>query len=177
MKKYLGSKLTAFGAFVAPLFLCAPLVFGIIVLCTEISGATIFLAFLGIGCSLVWGVYVKNKGAQLYSWGRFQSNGVEIISGFSKRNTMIYEKCKGCGIGFYTHGLLNSKAGTKIYFIYLSYDAFDESFRSNINLWEPFQGRIKVQFSKKLYEYLLSVLPKKQSQMLCRDYERYLEKR
>ena len=86
---------------------------------------------------------------------------------------MVYEKCSGCGIGLYTHGILNSKAGTRMYFIYLSYDMFDERFREDINLWKPSQTRIKVQFDVKLYDYLLTVLPKKQSRMLLRDYEKY----
>jgi len=59
----------------------------------------------------------------------------------------------------------------EIYFMFLSYDLFDESFRWNMNLWKSSQTRIKVQFNKKLYDYLLTVLPKDLSQMLRRDYE------
>ena len=173
MRKYLGSKITAFGAVVAPLALCGPLLFGVCALCTEISGATVGLALMCIACTVVWGIYIRDIGTQLYSWGSFQNEAVQIMTGISKSSTMVYKKCKGCGIGFYIHGILNSKAGTKIYFIYLSYDMFDESFRSNINLWKPSPTRIKVEFSKKLYDYLLTVLPRKQSQMLSRDYEKY----
>lgn len=173
MRKYLGSRITAFAAIVAPLFLCCPLLFGICALSTEISGATVFLFFGGIACAFVWGVYIKNISNQLYSWAYFTDKAVLIKTCFSKSVSMEYEKLKGCGIGFYTHGFLNSKVGTKIYFIYLSCDVFDERFRSNINLWKPSQTRIKVQFSKKLYDYLLVVLPSKQSQMLIRDYIKY----
>lgn len=173
MRKYLGSKMTAFAAIVLPLFLFCPLLLGACALSAEISGATMFLLIGGIACAFVWGLYAKNIGNQLYSWGFFTNDGVKIMVGFSKSITMIYENCKGCGIGFYTHGILNSKVGTKIYFIYLSYDMFDEYYRSNINLWKPSQTRIKVQFNKKLYDYLLVVLPRKQSQMLSRDYSKY----
>lgn len=173
MRKYLGSKITAFAAIVAPLFLCCPLLFGICALCTEISGATVCLLCGGIACAFVWGLYIKNIRNQLYSWGYFSSNSVQITTCFSQSISIEYEKCKGCGIGFYTHGVLNSKVGTNIYFIYLSYDIFDEYFRSNINLWKPSKTQIKVQFSKKLYDYLLVVLPRKQSQMLSRDYIKY----
>lgn len=173
MRKYLGSRITAFAAIVAPLFLCCPLLLGVRALCTEINGATVFLAVGGIACAFVWGLYIKNIRNQLYSWGFFTSDGVQIMTCFSKSTTIVYEKCKGCGIGFYTHGILNSKVGTKIYFIYLSYDMFDEYFRPNINLWKPSRTQIKVQFSKKLYDYLLVVLPKRQSQMLFRDYKKY----
>jgi len=174
MKKYLGSKVTAFAAILAALFTCCPLIFGFCALFTEISGATVFLALGGIACTVIWGLYIKNISNQLYSWGTFQNKDVRVTTGFSKSNKIIYEKCKGCGIGFYTHGILNSKAGTKIYFIFLSYDVFDESFRSDINLWKPSQTRIKVAFSKKLYNYLIATLPKKQSLMLRSDYERYM---
>lgn len=173
MRKYLGSKITAFAAIVAPLFLCCPFLLGVCALCTEISGSTVFLAFGGIACAFVWGLYIKNIRSQLYSWGYFTSDGVQIMTCFSKSSTMVYEKCKGCGIGFYTHGILNSKVGTRIYFIYLSYDMFNERFRENINLWKPSQTRIKVQFDAKLYDYLLAVLPEKQSRMLLRDYKKY----
>lgn len=173
MRKYLGSKITAFAAIVALLFLFCPLLLGVCTLRAEISGSTVFLMFGGIACAFVWGLYVKNIRNQLYSWGYFTSDSVQIMTCFSKRTTMVYERCKGCGIGFYTHGILNSKAGTKIYFLYLSYDVFDERFRENINLWKPSQSRIKVQFDAELFDYLLAVLPKKQSQMLLRDYKKY----
>lgn len=173
MRKYLGSTITAFAAVVTPLFLCGPLLFGVYTMCVGINGASVFLALMGISCTLVWGIYMREINIQLYSWGYFREENVHVVTGLSKFSTIVYEKCKSCGIGFYTHGILNSKVGTKIYFIYLSYDVFDERFRSNINMWKPSQTQIKVQFSKKLYDYLLVVLPKKQSQMLFRDYKKY----
>ncbi len=174
MRKYLGSLLTAYAAVIAPLFVCGPVVFAISALCSQISVETVFLACGCIACALVWGLYIKKISNQLYSWGHFTNHDVRIITGVSRRSTIVYEKCKSCGIGFYTHGVLNSKVGTKIYFIFLSYDRFDESYRSNINLWLPSQSQIKVQFSQKLFNYLLAVLPPKQSQMLSRDYRKYL---
>lgn len=173
MRKYLGSKITAFAAIAAPLFVCVPLLLGVCALCAEVSGATVFLMAGGIACTFIWGLYIKSIGNQLYSWGYFTSEGVRIKTCFSKSTIMVYEKCSGCGIGLYTHGILNSKVGTRMYFIYLSYDMFDERFREDINLWKPSQTRIKVQFDAKLYDYLLTVLPKKQSRMLLRDYEKY----
>lgn len=174
MNKYLGSKMTAYAAFIAPLFVIFPLIFGIAMLSTEISGATVLIAIGSVMCTVIWGYYIVSVSNQLYSWGRFQSEDVRVRTGFAKKHTIIYKKCKSCGIGFYTHGVLNSKVGTKECFIFLSYDAFDESFRANINLWKPTETRIKVGFSKKLYQYLISNLPEKQSSMLQRDYERYM---
>ena len=91
-----------------------------------------------------------------------------------KKNTIIYSKCKGCGIGFYTHGVLNSNIGTRRYFIFMSYDVFDETYRSNINLWKPSDTRIKVKYSKELYDYLVSVLPENKAKRLLSDYKKYI---
>lgn len=172
MRKYLGSITTAFAAIVAPLFLCCPLIFGIFALHDEISVATVFLMAGCIACSFVWGLYINNIRNQLYSWAFFTGDSVQIATCLSRGLIMDYDKCKGCGIAFYIHGNPNSKIGIKIYYIYLSYNRFDEYYRSKINLWLPSPTQIKVQFSKKLYNYLLVVLPRRQSQMLYEDYER-----
>ena len=124
---------------------------------------------------IIWAIYLKGISPQLYTWGIFGNNEVRIKTVFSKETFMIYEKCRGCGIAFYEHRALNSKLlRTRVYFIFLSYDAFNESFRSCINLWKPSKEKIKVKFSKALYEHLIEVLPKKQSLALRRDYERYM---
>ena len=70
--------------------------------------------------------------------------------------------------------LQNSLLGSNVYFIFMSVDYFPEKYRAQINLWKPSQKQIKVQFSKKLYSYLMTVLPKKQAMMLKGDYERTL---
>lgn len=174
MWKYLGSKFTAYAAVMVPLFILAPIPFGLSVLCSEISGATLFIALGCAACTVIWGIYAWRIRNQLYSWGCFQRDGIRVKTLFSKDSTIMYEKCKGCGIGFYVHGVLNSNAGTKVRFIFFSYDAFDESYRSHMNLWKPSETRIKVAFSKKLYNYLIDVLPARQSLSLRRDYQKYL---
>ena len=176
MTKYLGSKITAFSAVVVPILICFPLPFGISALCAEISIATVMLFLGSVLCAVIWGIYVKDIGIQLYSWGRFTNNSVQVITGFKKSGTIIYKKCFGCGIGYYTHGILNSQCGSKIYFIFLSYDKFNECFRSKINLWKPSHTQIKVEYSEELYAYLLTVLPKTQLQMLVKDHKKYFAK-
>ena len=173
MKKYLGSEITVFAAIIIPIFLCFPPAFGFFAMCSKISVATVFLTLGGVGCSVIWGLYTKKYINQLYSWGIFQKKAVKVITLFSKNSIILYDKCKSCGIGFYTHGVFNSQIGTKVFFIFLSYDVFNEKFRSKINLWKPTETRIKVKFSKRLYEYLLTVLPRKQSLMLQNDYKKY----
>ncbi len=174
MKKYLGSKMTAYAAIVAPFFVFGSLIFGVCALTAEISGATVFLAILCDSCAVIWGLYIKSKSAQLYSWGYFNHEGIQVRTLFSGKQMIEYKKCRGCGIGYYIHGVLNSNAGTKIFYIFFSYDAFNELYRTNINLWKPSKAQVKVEFSKKLYDFLINVLPKKQSAMLSRDYEKYI---
>ena len=176
MRKYLGSTITAYAAFVAPLIgLGLPLILGILALSSEVSGVSFLLAAGCMAGMIVYGLYIKSISNQLYSWGDFSTDGVKIRTLFSKNTILMYEKCNSCGIGFYTHGILNSKTGSKVYFIFLSYDVFKESFRQNMNLWKPSQTQIKIQFDKKLYDYLLTVLPKKQKKMLSQDYTKFLK--
>ena len=117
---------------------------------------------------------------QLYSWGDFKENAVYVSVPFQKQFTIEYDKCKGCGIGMYRHAFMNSKnsiLGSNVYFVFMSIDYFPEKYRTQINLWKPSQTQIKVQFSKRLYSYLMTVLPKKQAMMLKADYERYINRR
>ena len=138
MKKYLGSSMTAFAAVVTPLFVVLSLLFaGIILFTAEISGATVFLSCMCCGCSVIWFVFIKKEALQLYAWGTFEQTCVRIHSPFTSEIVLDYNKCKDVGIGWYTHGVLNSRIGSKIYFIYLSYEYFDEKYREKINLWKP----------------------------------------
>ncbi|MBE6549125.1 MAG: hypothetical protein E7670_01710 [Ruminococcaceae bacterium] len=176
MKKYLGSKITAYAAVVSLFFIFAPLMFGLYLLCfVSVNAGSIFFVVAGIGCACAWGVFIKKESIQLFSWGTFQDKGVQIKTIFSKPIFLDYEKCKYCGIGYYVHGILNSKAGSNVFFIFLSYDAFDEAYRSKMNLWKPSKTRIKVGFNKKLYNHLITVLPKKQALKLIKDYETLIQ--
>lgn len=178
VKRYLGSIFTAYAALVAPFLCFAPILFVTNILSYEISGPTIFLMIGGLVCTFIWFLYLFKVRNQLYSWGDFGCDSVRITTLFSRRKEIKYSKCKSCGIGYYTHGILNSKAGTRVYFIFLSYDFFEEKNRANINLWKPSDTRIKVQYSQKLYNYLIEFLPSQQSRMLKKDYEKmFLEKK
>ena len=170
MKKYLGSHMTAYAATIAPFFIILPIAFSIIVLSSEISTATVFLTCMFCCCSFVWSIYIKREIIQLYAWGHFEKNRVTISCPLIKKYSLEYEKCRTVGIGYYTHGILNSRFGTKVYFIYLSYDYFDAKYSEKINLWKPNNQRIKVQFDHKLYTYLISTLPQKQAKMLQQSY-------
>ena len=174
MKKYLGSQIDMFAAITAPLFICLPLPFAISAFSSGVDVARIVLLIGCALCSAIWGLYLKQIRFQIYSYGRFLDKTVKVKTLFSGVYCIEYSRCFGCGIGFYTHGFLNKQIGIKIYYIFLSYDQFDEQYRSRINLWRPTKTRIKVKFSKELYNYLIAVLPKTQSRALKQDYARYI---
>ena len=177
MKKYLGSMMTAYAAIISPCFIVGPVVFGVFILTAEISVATAFLFVMCLSCSILWSYYLWKEKNQLYSWGTFKETAVYVSVPFQKPFAIEYDKCKSCGIGMYRHAFMNSQnslLGSNVYFIFMSVDYFPEKYRTQINLWKPSQKQIKVQFSKKLYSYLLTVLPRKQAMMLKGDYERTL---
>ncbi len=176
MMKYLGSPVDAFAAIITPMFVCLPLPFAICALCTGVDIARIILLIGCVLCVAVWGLYLKQIRIQLYSWGYFFDTNIKVKTLFARPYFIEYTKCFGCGIGYYTHGIFNSQVGTKIYYIFLSYDKFDELYRTRINLWRPTKMRIKVKFSRDLYDYLIEVLPKAQSRALEQDYRQYYKK-
>lgn len=176
MKKYLGSPIDAFASLITPLFILLPLYFAISSLSTGIDAARIMLLIGCIMCAAIWIAYLKQIGPQLYSWGLFSETSVQVKTLFTKPYYLIYTKCRGCGIGYYTHGILNSQAGSKIFYIFLSYDNFDEQYRTRINLWKPTTARMKVRFSKEVYDFLITVLPKARAQTLEQDYRQYVHK-
>lgn len=171
MKRYLGSTMTGYAAVVAPVFVVFPILFAAIILLTvEMSGAMVFFVFTLCSCSAVWIIYIKREILQLYARGTFEASCVKIHCPFVKEYSLDYENCLAVGIGSYTHGALNSRFRTKLYFIYLSYDYFDVKYSEKINLWKPNTRRIKVRFTNELYTYLLSNFPKKQAKMLEQSY-------
>ncbi len=171
IRRYLGSKITAFAAVVAPCFCVLPLPFGVSLLKVERSFATFFVFFMCVSCSLVWAYYLWKIKNQLYSWGVFSSDSVLVSVPFQKSFSLSYDNCQGCGIGSYCHSFLNrGNIGSVIYFIFLSIEPFDEKYRYQINLWQPSASRIKVAFDEELYRYLITTLPKKQALLFERDY-------
>jgi hypothetical protein len=173
MKKYLGSPIDAYIALVIPIIICFPVPFAASSFSSGIDVTRVMLLFGCILCVAIWCVYLKKTVIQIYAWGYFDNNSVQVKALFTKPFSIVYAKCFGCGIGYYTHGILNSQLGSKNYYIFLSYDRFDEQYRARINLWRPTKTRIKVKFRKELYDFLIAVLPKTQARMLEQDYKQY----
>ena len=177
MRKYLGSIMSVYAAVLSPCFIIFPIVFATAALHEQISVATVFLSAMCILCSFLWGYFVWKKRSILYAWGTFQQDVVYVKVLFNKTFPLFYNKCNSCGIAYYRHSLLNvqkTALGSNFYYIFLSIDLFDEKYRNQINLWAPSNKRIKVKYSKDLYDHLLSWLPSKQANMLKKDYEKFL---
>ena len=171
IRRYLGSKLTVFAAIVTPCFAVLFLLFGVTALKAERSFATFFVFFICVSGCLFSGYYLFKVRNQLFSWGIFSKDSVLVSVPFQKNFSLSYDKCQGCGIGSYCHSFLNrGHIGSVIYFIFLSIEPFDEKYRNQINLWQPSVSRIKTAFNEELYEYLITMLPHKQAEMLKRDY-------
>lgn len=180
MKKYLGSNITAYCAVMLLIFSVFPIGYGIFAVYRERCSTTFFLLAMGIFCCICGMLYMWFCRSQLLSWGDFRDKAVYIHTLFQKEFSLDYEKCRGCGIGMYRHAFMNSQnsvLGSNVFFIFMSLDDFPEKYRTQINLWKPSQRQIKVQFSEKLYSYLMTVLPKKQAMMLKGDYEKYIKQK
>ena len=174
MVKYLGSGISLMGALFSIGMIFIPIVFAVSALSAEISFATVFLAALCFIASLIWFLFLFKKRAVLMAWGVFGQNHVEVVVPFQEKYVIEYDKCRACGIGTYRHAFLNSQSsslGTDIWFIFLSYDRFDESYRKRMNQWMPTKTRIKIKFRKDIYEYLRCTLPQRQALMLERDHK------
>lgn len=127
--------------------------------------------------SAVWGVFLMRLvGRELYSWGMFDKDGIRIVSLMRGKTTILYKNCKSCGIGYYFHSAAGTAIGSRVCYMFLSYEPFDESYRTRMNMWKPSDTRIKIEFNKKTYNYLMSVLPESHAKIMKRDYEMYVVK-
>lgn len=170
MRRYVGSPLTAYAAIAAPCLSLFCLGFGIFAIISEISPATCFVFILGVSVAVAWVLYIKKISKQLYSWACFGKEKVSIKGLLSKLYEIEYSKCRSVGIGFYVHGYTSPDIGIRQWYIYFSYDLFEEKYKAAINHWHINERRLKVGFDKRLYKYLLKTLPQAQAVMLERDY-------
>ena len=88
---------------------------------------------------------------------------------------MRYDEIAGCGIGYYFHGRMISGIGIMQYYIFLSNGEFDDSLRKTINRWRPKKQKyVKIAFSQKKYDYILTKLPKNLSTIIRYDHDRFI---
>ena len=162
--------------FASPLFTIGPVAFIFIMLSSSVNPATVLLSVLFLSGSVLWFYYLWTIRNQFCAWGQFEKDALRVKVLFQKPFWIPYENCMGCGIACYRHSLLNKKdtpLGSIQAYIFLSLEPFPEKYRYNINMWKPSKTRVKVQFSEKLYQYLLGTLPSKQARSLKNDYQRF----
>lgn len=166
MKRYLGNYVNLYASVVGILLVIVMIAFGISTLTSQISIETVFVFVVCLFSSIVFVFYLYKNSHALYSVGIFEENAVRVKTPFQREFDLEYAKCKDVGIGYYTHGIMNSDIGTKFYYIYLSYDRICEETLSNINRQQSSKRFVKLRYSEKTYQFLVETLPEKQSNML-----------
>lgn len=171
LKKYMGTSITAMAGIVMPIFCVGPLVFSIFLLeLIAYDKMAICLIILNLSGTIICTFYLIKIWDQLYSWGLFKKNCVEIKPLFKKKIIIEYAKCSDIGVGCYTHGVLNLGFGSKVRYIYLSHSRVSKENKYNLNLLPPTISFAKTSYNTQLYTFLLSVLPSKQVLILKESY-------
>ncbi len=170
MKRYLGAYMNVYITVCSIALVLGTLGTGIfwLVAYGDITGS-VFL-FVGSGVFLLPMIVYSE---QMLAWVSLDESKLKITALFRKSHSIEYSKCVDVGIAYYFHGAINSSViGSKVYYIYLSYTYLKPKYKNNINLAQPTKTFVKIGYSKKTYEYLMKVLPKRQAIMLCDSYKR-----
>ena len=173
MKKYLGTWMNFYCAFLCPVLILFSLAFAVLVLSAHISFSTIFIAACCFAFALLIAYIAYQNRYSLFAFAYFGSDGVHIKCLFSPESFIPYTNFNYIGIGMYVHGVMNTKLGSKLFYIIFSCEGFDEKLKLNINHWKASKTRIKAGFDPKLYKHLLMVLPPKQKLKLLEDYREF----
>ena len=174
MKKwrYLGGWSDIEYAFFLPCMVVGPVIFACSMFTIRIDVATVCLAIICIIGSIMIGTVMWKYRSSLYAWGNFQKDAVYVKVLFDKVFPIYYEKCKSIGIGGYLEGGFTSREnGFRHLYIFFSYDPFNEKYRGSINMVDLSHRFITLGFSKRRYEYLLTILPPIHADVLRHDYE------
>lgn len=129
-------------------------------------GAIALSAFMVLGSLFVFFITFKYGKNNMFIWGKFIDKGIEIYVLFSKKYIIEYDKCNDIGFACYFDGRGNRTRGFKYNYIYLAYDGVSKKYKYSINRIKNSKSFVKIKYSPKMYDYLLSVLPAKQARML-----------
>lgn len=137
----------------------------------------LFCGFCFLGVSFIfYMIAIRGRGLeQFYGIGYFDEKGFTIKIPFMRKKHIKYADCKELGIAYYVHGIRDSGeygCGTYCFYIYFTCGIFDEKYRAHVNRWKLMRNNAKIGFNKELYDYLVSVLPKHQADILRYDYAR-----
>lgn len=168
MIKYFGIRPNIYRAIfgLACIVICSFLIFASARTQNETSLALVLI----IECSLLSFYILKRARYHMFYSVEFSNVGAKPKSLFSKSELLPYKSFHRIGIA------VSEKGSKEQYYIFFSPDGFDESYRCRIEQWNLTEGRLVIKFDKKLYNYLLSVLPPKQKLFLDMDYRMFIQK-
>jgi len=172
MKFYLGSVFEAFAAIMIIFFIMACSAFGVFVFLSSQEISTFFLLVMCLLTSICFVFCIKHYAKKLYAWASFDNEKVQVKGLFFKPYSLEYEKLSCVEIAGYAYGMMKSPQSPMQGFICLSYDKFDSKYRNRVNQWEINDRRVKLQYSPKLCQFLLQVLPQRQANMLSKSLEK-----
>ena len=108
-----------------------------------------------------------------FTWVLFTEEYLVIYTLFCKKK-LFFTEVKGCGIGSYMHGTFIG-LGKKRFFVFISDNEFDNSFRNYINRWNPNGSRyVKISINKKRYESIISYFPSQLRKIIRQDFINYV---
>lgn len=163
-----------FFALIIPLLCLLPTALGITALSSSVETVTIALFVFGIVCTalLCFSLYKVKALEQFYTWIVLDESRILVKTLFKKSYCLEYGKCAQIGIGGYIHHVYT--VGTSVKFIYFSYDKIAENLKTRLNTVHPTKRFVKVAYSDKLYNYLMDILPQKQTAELERTKQKYI---
>ena len=165
--------MNAFAGIVLVVFCVLPIILAKFILTFEDSVTSKVMAVLCVFASILCVAYMVRYSDRLFSWGVFEEDRVVVKNPFKRIFYIEYDKLVDVGFGYYVHGILNTQVGSKVNYIYLSCVYLTEKDKINTNLLPITNKFVKVGYSEKLYNYLIDVLPEKQSRKLKRSKEEF----
>lgn len=166
-RKFLGGSIGVFNAisvFVVSLF---PVLVSVLIYKSDkSSNAKLLLIIFSLSSILLFILIFFTTRKQLYVWGRFTDKYIEVFVPFSKKYKIYYNKCNDVGFACYYASAYKPYAGFRYTVIYLSYDIVGKKYKYNINMLKQNKSVVKIKYNEKIYDYLITVLPTKQSRML-----------
>lgn len=168
MNKYFGIRPNIYRAIfgLACIVICSFLIFA----STRSQNETSLALVLIIECSILSFCILKRARKCLFYSVEFGSVGIKPKSLFSSSELIPYKNFHRIGIA------VSQKDSKEKYYIFFSPNEFDENYRCRIEQWQATYGRLVIKFDKKLYNYLLTVLPPKQKLFLDMDYRMFIQK-
>ncbi len=110
----------------------------------------------------------------LLTWIDFTPEAM-IVHTFLKKTVIFpYDSVRECCIGYYFHGTVIPRLGTKVGFAFFTEEEFDGQYRDRMNLWRPKCVHVKIALTRKKFERIVNLVPKNLAVVIAGEYSRYL---